>query len=194
MVISNKRAEKVQAPTGEPGTSESARSTACEQQLGKDTLAELPNPATIGGMAAQLVTPSASQISNELSRLHEACWTVLREPLHAAMTFRLALCAMETVCHLEGANGAYLLALSIAQYRVGQYQAAQSILRQVDEIIPGTPASLAFQAMAYYQLGAIAQARTLLLGLQQVLRQPPWHMDVEAAGFLREARKLIAKS
>jgi Flp pilus assembly protein TadD len=107
------------------------------------------------------------------------------------MTFRLALCAIETVCHLEGGKAAYLLTLAIAQYRLGHYEAALTTLAQADQLIPTTPTGLAFQAMAYYQLGAIAQARAVLARLQQVIQQPPWHKNAEADGFLREARTLI---
>src|SRR5207244_9213477 len=113
-------------------------------------------------------TCSPHQISKELCRRQQGCWAVVREPLHAAMTFRLALCAIETVCHLEDGNAAYLLTLAIAQYRLGQYEAALTTLAQADQLIPSTPTGLAFQAMAYYQLGAIAKARAVLARLQQV--------------------------
>jgi Flp pilus assembly protein TadD, contains TPR repeats len=91
------------------------------------------------------------------------------------MTFRLALCAIETVCHLEGGKAAYLLTLAVAQYRLGHYEAALTTLAEADQLIPNTPTSLAFQAMAHYQLGATAQARSILARLQQVVQQPPWH-------------------
>jgi tetratricopeptide (TPR) repeat protein len=174
------------------GISESLRNTTCDQPLAKDTIADLPK-RIIADESARLLSPTyPNQISKELCRLHEACWTVLREPLHAAMTFRLALCTIETVCHLEGGNGAYLLTLGMAQYRVGLYEGAVTTLAQADRLIPNTPAGLAFQAMAHYQLGALTQARTLLGRLEQVLQHPPWLKNAEADSFLREARTLIA--
>jgi tetratricopeptide (TPR) repeat protein len=169
--------------------SESHRPTACDQPLAKDTIPELLPPTDAS--APELSSSSSNQISKELCRLHQACWAVLREPLHAAMTFRLALCAIETVCHLEGGNAAYLLTLAVAQYRLGQNEAALTTLAQADQLIPNTPTSLAFQAMAHFQLGGIAQAHSLLARLQQVIQQPPWLNNPEADGFLREARTLI---
>ncbi len=177
---SNQAFEKSRQLVGD--IAQSLRSTASDQPLAKDTIPELLHPIAADESAPQSSVSSPNQLSKELCRLHEACWAVLREPLHAAMTFRLALCAIETVCHLEGGNAAYLLTLAIAQYRLGQYEA---------ELIPSTPTGLAFQAMAYYQLGAIAQARAVLARLQQVIQQPPWHKNAEADGFLREARTLI---
>jgi tetratricopeptide (TPR) repeat protein len=171
--------------------SESHRPTASDQPLAKDTIPELLPPIAADASAPELSSSSPNQISRELCRLHQACWAVLREPLHAAMTFRLALCAIETVCHLEGGNAAYLLTLAVAQYRLGQYEAALATLAEADKIIPNTPTSLAFQAMAHFQLGGIAQAHSLLARLQQVIQQPPWHKNPEADGFLREARTLI---
>ena len=170
---------------------ESLRSTASDQPLAKDTIPELLHPIAADESAPQLSASSPNQLSKELCRLHEACWAVLREPLHAAMTFRLALCAIETVCHLEGGNAAYLLTLAVAQYRLGQYEATLTTLAEADKIIPNTPTSLAFQAMSHFQLGGIAQAHSLLARLQQVIQQPPWHKNPEADGFLREARTLI---
>ncbi|HEV2950268.1 MAG TPA: hypothetical protein VGX70_23010 [Gemmataceae bacterium] len=179
--------EKSRQPAGD--ISESHRPTASDQRLAKDTIPELLPPADAS--APELSSSSPNQISRELCRLHQACWAVLREPLHAAMTFRLALCAIETVCHLEGGNAAYLLTLAVAQYRLGQNEAALTTLAQADQLIPNTPTSLAFQAMAHFQLGGIAQAHSLLARLQQVIQQPPWLNNPEADGFLREARTLI---
>jgi tetratricopeptide (TPR) repeat protein len=181
--------EKGRQPAGD--ISESNRPTASDQPLAKDTIPELLPPIAPDASAPELSSSSPNQISKELCRLHQACWAVLREPLHAAMTFRLALCAIETVCHLEGGNAAYLLTLAVAQYRLGQNEAALTTLAQADQLIPNTPTSLAFQAMAHFQLGGIAQAHSLLARLQQVIQQPPWLNNPEADGFLREARTLI---
>ena len=181
----------VKSPRPVDDISESHRPTASEQPLAKETILELRPPIVADAWASELSSSSPNQISKELCRLQQACWAVVREPLHAAMTFRLALCAIETVCHLEGGNAAYLLTLAVAQYRMGQYEATLTTLAEADKITPNTPTSLAFQAMAHFQLGGIAQAHSLLGRLQQVIQQPPWHKNPEADGFLREARTLI---
>jgi tetratricopeptide (TPR) repeat protein len=190
MGISNKSGEKIVESMVDPGLAKPTRNTACEAQVEKDTLPEVSTPPVSDAAPVQM--SSANPISDELNRLYEACWKVLREPLHAAMTFRLALCAMETVCRLEPGNGAYLLALAIAHYRLGKYQDALTTLEQVDPLIAGTPTSLAFQTMAHHQRGAVAEAATLFSRLQQMMQQPPWHQDAESDGFLREARAVIA--
>jgi hypothetical protein len=157
----------------------------------KDTLPDLaPLPAEIAqttGAPGSAFTPSSS----DLSRLHQFCWMVVCEPLHAAMTFRLAHHVMETICRWQPSNGIFLSALAVAQYRIGEYQAALDTLARAEEFMPGTPMSLAFQAMARFRLGDKAGSLALLGRLVQVAHLPPWNQDVDAAGFLREAQSLI---
>jgi hypothetical protein len=159
-------------------------------QQGKDTLPDMPQ----AGETSQAAPPTCSSIapsSEDLTRLHQFCWMVVREPLHAAMTFRLAHSVMETICRWQPANGAFLSALALAQYRIGEFRSVLDTLARSEEFIPGTPMSLAFQAMARHQLGDHEGSQALLRRLQQVMHLPPWHSDVEAGGFLREAQKLI---
>jgi hypothetical protein len=158
-------------------------------ERGKDTLPDVPH-------VGQSLEPNSSCFSitptaDDLNRLHQLCWLVVREPLHAAMTFRLAHCVMETICRWQPHNGAFLSGLALAQYRMGEYQTTLDTLARSEEFIPGTPMSLAFQAMARYHLGDENGSRGLLRHLQQVMLLPPWHNDSEASGFLREAQTLI---
>jgi hypothetical protein len=158
----------------------------------KDTLPDATPPL---GQAPETViepaSPSFTPHSDDLNRLHQACWLVVREPLHATMTFRLAHCVMEILCRWQPSNGVFLSALAVAQYRIGEYQAALDTLARSEEFMPGTPMSLAFQAMARFRLGDKASSLALLGRLVQVAHLPPWHQDVETAGFLREAQSLI---
>jgi hypothetical protein len=156
----------------------------------KDTL---PNaPPLPGEIPEAAIEPVAHSITpNDLNRLHQFCWMVVREPLHAAMTFRLAHCVLETICRWQPDNGVFLTALAVAQYRIGEYQAVLDSLARSEEFMPGTPVSLAFQAMARFRLRDKAGSLALLGRLVQVVHLPPWHQDVEAAAFLREAQNLI---
>ncbi len=79
----------------------------------------------------------------------------------------------------------------MAQYRAGQYQAAAATLARADRLNQGTPADLAFQALARHQLGQKEQARATLARLRETLRQPRWTGDAEAGAFLREAEALF---
>jgi len=158
----------------------------------KDTLPDAPPlPGEIPEAAIERPASSFTPNSQDLNRLHQFCWMVVREPLHATMTFRLAHCVMETVCRWQPNNGVFLTALAVAQYRIGEYQAVLDTLARSEEFIPGTPVSLAFQAMTRFRLGDKAGSLALLVRLVQVVHLPPWHQDIEAAAFLREAQNLI---
>jgi hypothetical protein len=158
----------------------------------KDTLPDATPPL---GQAPETVIEPASPLftahSDDLNRLHQFCWMVVREPLHAAMTSQLAHCVLETICRWQPNNGVFLTALAVAQYRIGEYRAVLDSLAKSEEFIPGTPVNLAFQAMARFRLGDKAGSLALLGRLVQVVHLPPWHQDVEAAAFLREAQNLI---
>jgi hypothetical protein len=159
-------------------------------EQGKDTLPDMPQ----AGKPSPATQPTCSSISpsaDDLSRLHQFCWMVVREPLHAGMTFRLAHCVMETICRWQPGNSAFLSALAIAQYRIGEYRSVLDTLAQSEKIMPGNPVSLAFQAMARHHLGDHDGSRILLRGSQEAVHLPPWNQDMEAGGFLKEAQNLI---
>jgi hypothetical protein len=150
-----------------------------------------PPPGQAPETLIEPTAPSFSPHSDDLNRLHQFCWIVVREPLHATMTFRLAHCVLETICCWQPNNGVFLTALAVAHYRIGEYRATLDTLAKAEEFIPGTPVNLAFQAMARFRLGDKAGSLALLGRLMQVVHLPPWHQDVEAAAFLREAQTLI---
>ncbi len=163
----------------------------------KDTLPEIAPLGEVPHGAAEPAFSSNNPSLDDLNRLHQICWMVVREPRHAAMTFGLAHCAMETICRWRPDNGTYLSALALSQYRIGKYREALDTLAKAEEFMAGTPMSLAFQAMARFHLGdnegtpSLRASHALLVRLQQVMHLPPWNQDVEAAGFLREAQSLI---
>jgi len=171
--------------------------TSDTEERDKDTLPEIAPPGEVPHGATETVFSSYNPSLDDLNRLHQYCWMVVREPRHAAMTFGLAHCAMETICRWRPDNGTYLSALALSQYRIGKYRDALDTLTKAQEFIAGTPMSLAFQAMARFHLGdnegtpSRRASLALLRRLQQVVRLPPWNQDVEAAGFLREAQSLI---
>jgi hypothetical protein len=159
-------------------------------EQGKDTLPEMPQAVE----PSSAIHPACSSISpdaDDLSRLHQFCWLVVREPLHATMTFRLAHCVMETICRWQPGNTAFLTALAMAQYRIGEYRSVLNTLAQSEKIMPGNPVCLAFAAMARFQLGDHDGSQVLLGRLQEMVHLPPWNQYLEAGGFLKEAQNLI---
>jgi len=159
-------------------------------EQGKETLPGMPQ-AGEPSHATQPFCSSINPSADDLGRLHQFCWVVVREPRHATMTFRLAHCVMDTICRWQPRNGAFLSALTLAQYRIGEYRAALDTLAMSEQFIPGTPVSLAFQTMARHHIGDHEGSMILLGRLQQVMQMLPWHQDVEAGGFLREAQNLM---
>jgi hypothetical protein len=53
------------------------------------------------------------------------------------------------------------------------------------------PSHLEFLAIAQHQHGKNREAKATLGRLREVMKQPRWAKDTEAAGFLREAEELI---
>jgi tetratricopeptide (TPR) repeat protein len=102
----------------------------------------------------------------------------------------------EEACRLEPQNGNYINTLGVAQYRLGQYQAAVETLARSEKLDTTLkdgphPADLAFLAMAQYQLGHKEQAQATLARLREALTKPRWAKDAESAAFLGEATTLI---
>lgn len=163
----------------------------------KDTIPEFAPPGEVAHTATEPAFSSNNPSLDDLNRLHQLCWMVVRETRHASMTFQLAHCVMETICRWQPGNGTYLSTLALSQYRLGKYQDALDTLTKAEEFMAGTPMSLAFQAMARFHLGdnegtpSRRASLELLRRLQKVMQLPLWNQDVEAAGFLREAQSLI---
>ncbi len=137
--------------------------------------------------------------------LNSVSWAVVRQPDGSGDAYGRALLQAEEACRLEPDNGNYLNTLGVAQYRLGQYQAAVETLARSDIPPEGTasflllagtrlgrPAgSLAFLAMAQYQLGRKEQAQATLTRLREAMTKSRWVKDPESAAFLREAETLI---
>jgi len=71
------------------------------------------------------------------------------------------------------------IGLGAALCRAGQYREAIESLGRADRLDKGSPAVLAFLAMAHHQLGQRAQARADLARLRELLEQPNWGASSE---------------
>jgi hypothetical protein len=121
----------------------------------------------------------------DADRLNGASWNVVRRQGAGPEAVRQALRWAEAACRVEPENGNHLNTLGVAQYRAGQYAAALATLTRAEPLNVATykgptPADLAFQAMAHYQLGHKDQAQVALERLRAALKNPQWAKDAEA--------------
>jgi tetratricopeptide (TPR) repeat protein len=130
-------------------------------------------------------------------KLNMASWEVASKPGAPPENYRLALRQAERACELDPKEQAYVNALGVAKYRVGQYRKALTNLQK--SLSMGTKErraadfeDLAFLAMTYHQLGEAAQARAYLQRLRALgKQQPEVAANSEYISFLREAEMLI---
>jgi eukaryotic-like serine/threonine-protein kinase len=160
-----------------------------------DVIDHLRNSPTIRPAARQLALALAEQYREEADpeKYHDAAWPVIRHPFANAFMCRFALAQMTTACRLAPDNGAYRLALGIAQYRLGQFQKGRyaDALATLSRCAASQPPALAFLAMTQHQLGDRDQARTTLARLREVMKEPRWAANADAVANLREAVELI---
>jgi WD40 repeat protein/tRNA A-37 threonylcarbamoyl transferase component Bud32 len=166
------------------------------QPLRSDVIQSLRGNTTLNETLRQAALSWAEQYQQNPRALNQASWAVVSKPDTSADAYRHALLQAEEACWLESQNGNYLNTLGVAQYRLGQYQAAVETLARSEKLntTPAdgpNPSDLAFLAMAQYQLDRKEQARTTLARLREALTKPRLAKDAESAAFLREAETLI---
>jgi WD40 repeat protein len=134
----------------------------------------------------QAASALAGQYCQDPRTLVNASWAVVRQPGASADAYRRALLQAEEARRLEPKigdyvtdYGNYLTTLGLAQYRMGQYEAAVETLARAEKLrgMPANeshPADLAFLAMAQHQLGRKEQAQATLARLREALTKPQW--------------------
>jgi WD40 repeat protein/predicted Ser/Thr protein kinase len=161
-----------------------------------DVLDHLRRDATLAEPLRQEALSRAERYLQEPARLDAACRAVVREPRANPAACRRALLQAEEACRLATEKTSYRVALGMAQYRVGEHSQVLETLRPFDPLRPGggadspPPESLAFLAMARYQLGQKEQAQATLDRLRETLTELPAGAD-EARAFLHEAEGLL---
>jgi WD40 repeat protein len=138
----------------------------------------------------------AERHEGNASELNKVSWNVVRVPNAAREAYHHAHLQAEEACRIAPYAGMYRSTLGVAQYRIGQYQAALETLAPSTKLPATTPdgsnpTDLAFLAMAHYRLGQKEQAQVMLARLQEALTKLRWAKDAESAAFLREAEELI---
>jgi WD40 repeat protein/tRNA A-37 threonylcarbamoyl transferase component Bud32 len=126
-------------------------------------------------------------------KYHQASWNVVRQPYLNAFQYGFALRQAETACRLAPEKGAYQTTLGVAQYRAGLWKESLATLTKADQAHARQASVLAFLVMAHHQLGHKDEARTVLAGLREIMKLPPWNKDEQAQAFAREAEALIEK-
>jgi hypothetical protein len=131
---------------------------------------------------------------NEVA-LNEAAWKLVQARDAGKDAYTRALYHAEAAVRLAPGDGNILNTLGVAQYRAGRYVEALATLTKSEKLNTtrqGTlPADLAFLAMTQQRLGQKDEAKGILARLREVMKQPRWAKDAEAASFLREAEGLI---
>jgi WD40 repeat protein len=159
-----------------------------------DVLDYLNSAPTIRPRARQLALSLVDRYHEETNpeTYHRESWALVRQPYLNAFQYRFALLQAEHACRLAKDRPEYRVGLGAALYRTGHYREAIEALAAADRNGKGSPAALAFQAMAHHRLGQQEQARAVLARLRQRQEQPPGTKDAEALDLMHEARALIA--
>jgi tetratricopeptide (TPR) repeat protein len=168
-----------------------------------DVLQALRDNHRLAEPLRQAALTLAEQYPQSPQALNTASWAVVSKPDASADAYRRALLQAEEACRLVPQYerlvpqyGLILNTLGVAQYRVGQYQAAVETLARSEKLqtTPKNgphPADLAFLAMTQYQLGHKEPAQATLARLREAMNKSRWAKDAESAAFLREAETLI---
>ena len=107
-----------------------------------------------------------------------------------------ALRQAELASRLAPENGSVLATVGVAQFRVGQFEAAVMTITKSSELnakqrgLP-YPSELAFMAMAQHQLGQHDAARATLARARDLMQKPPFKGNAFLESYLREAEALI---
>jgi WD40 repeat protein len=165
--------------------------------LRSDVLKRIQEDQSLAKPAQQKALILARQWPEDAGALRLASWEVVRQPGALLERYAQALRYAEAACSLKPEYGDYLNTLGVAQYRCGRYREALTTLTHSDQINSAgmqhsQPFDLAFLAMTQFQLGKMAEARSMLARLIEIMKPGAVVWDEAQSGrFLREAEALI---
>ena len=150
--------------------------------------------------------PETREVALQLAKLRQdnphalngAAWDVVMTPGRTEEEYRSALRWASAACRLDPKHPDLNHTLGVAQYRVGNYEAA---LRSLEASEKGyvtarkrsQPANTVFIAMSLWRLGRREEARQTLSGLEREIVLPANAGDAEMLRFMDEARQLIGR-
>ena len=123
-------------------------------------------------------------------------WPIVRRSDSSTDAYAGALRRIQAAVQMKPDSGGLLNTLGLAQYRVGDYQAAlKTLTRSVQlnrkQFGSELPYDIVFLAMTHQQLGDTDKARERLVQLRKVIQQPKWVGDSDLQSFVKEAETLI---
>jgi WD40 repeat protein/tRNA A-37 threonylcarbamoyl transferase component Bud32 len=167
-----------------------------EVLLREEVVAALRKHPTLSESDRAFALQMAQTHTEDCERLNQAAWKVVKARNAGKDAYALALRWAEAAVRLAPGKGDILNTLGVAQYRVGQHEAAFETLARSEKLNTTTedgssPSDLAFLAMAQHQLGRKEQAQATLARLREALTKRRWAKNAESTAFLREVETLI---
>jgi hypothetical protein len=170
--------------------------------LKAEVLAQIRASKTISAEVRQQALALAEGLPENLVRLREATWQVVRQPGAPAERYRQALRWAEAAHRQEPDDYQCIAMLGIAQYRADQYPEALATLTRSSKLVAsGKPAGHTvcniFLTMTQHRLGQKDKALAELNGFRRLFSENdewgPWWLKEkeEFRPFLREAEVLI---
>ncbi len=122
---------------------------------------------------------------------NNAAWPLVSKPGQPDGNYQRGLQLARAACRLDPENVNFLNTLGVAQYRCGLMAVALATLTRTNAMNEEKePADLAFLALAQHRLGQSEEARTTLVRLREVMKDPKHPGNPEAKTFLREAEAI----
>jgi WD40 repeat protein len=130
--------------------------------------------------------------------LNAVSWEAIKKPNGDPAKYRKALLQAQEAVRLRPDDGDVLNTLGVAQYRVGDHQAAIDTLTRSDQLnaprFKGSiPSDLAFMALASHSLGKRQDAQKYRERLREAMKSPVWSRQSEAQNFAREVEAKLSK-
>ncbi len=130
-----------------------------------------------------------------LSALRKAGWVIAREPKRERDAYELALKAATMYLAEKPDEFAVVNTKGVLEYRLGRFEAALATLAKSDahytESEGGSPADVAFIALAHKRLGHGDEARAALGRLRELMQRKKYASNATARAFLGEAEALF---
>jgi hypothetical protein len=157
-----------------------------------DVIDYLRNAPTIRPGARQLAFSLVDRYHEEKNpqTYHQESWVLVRQPYLNNFQYRFALLQAEHARRLATDRQEYRIGLGAALFRARQYREALETLKTADRPGTGSPAVLAFRALAHHRLGQREPAWDDLSRLRELVKQPEQARNEEAQAFLREVEAI----
>ena len=129
--------------------------------------------------------------------LNASSWNIVRSPKASPERYQQALGWARQACEMNRRNANLLNTLGVAQYRIGDYQAAEKTLQQAMTLRPDSDSNKdsawdhVFLAMTWQQLGKSQQAQRALEQVRDLISLHQLERNRELQAFMREAQRLI---